>query len=134
MGARSPLMRRRLDVPSGVELHLDWRAHHNGLPVAAPLPRVAELLGQPLDAVRQAAQEVEPYERADGVKVWSVLWVGVALGVRERPRRVGQGRQRPTRCTHGHDLTDPANVRIRGDGSRQCRPCARERERTRRSR
>jgi hypothetical protein len=44
-----------------------------GRPIAAPLDRCAELLGVDLDTVRMAANEVEPYLRADGTKVWSLM-------------------------------------------------------------
>lgn len=40
---------------------------------------------------------------------------------------VSRARKARTRCRRGHDLTDPANVRIRQrDGARICRACARE--------
>jgi hypothetical protein len=42
-------------------------------PVAAPLDRCAELLGVDLASVRRAAANVEPYIRADGTKVWSLM-------------------------------------------------------------
>lgn len=42
-------------------------------PIAAPLDRCAELLGVDLATVRRAAANVEPYIRADGVKVWSLM-------------------------------------------------------------
>lgn len=42
-------------------------------PIAAPLDRCAELLGVDLATVRKAAVNVEPYVRADGTKVWSLM-------------------------------------------------------------
>jgi hypothetical protein len=42
-------------------------------PVAAPLDRCAELLGVELATVRKAAANVEPYIRADGTKIWSLM-------------------------------------------------------------
>ncbi|HYT27286.1 MAG TPA: hypothetical protein VEP73_12470 [Actinomycetota bacterium] len=42
-------------------------------PIAAPLERCAELLGVDLALVRRAAANVEPYVRADGTKVWSLM-------------------------------------------------------------
>ncbi len=42
-------------------------------PIAASLDRCAELLGVELTAVRKAAANVEPYLRADGTKVWSLM-------------------------------------------------------------
>jgi hypothetical protein len=42
-------------------------------PIAAPLERCAELLGVDLATIRSAAADVEPYLRADGTKVWSLM-------------------------------------------------------------
>jgi hypothetical protein len=44
-----------------------------GRPIAAPLERCAELLGVDLATVRELAAKVEPYLRADGAKVWSLM-------------------------------------------------------------
>ncbi len=44
-----------------------------GRPIAAPLERCAELLGVDLATVREAAANVEPYIRADGTRVWSLM-------------------------------------------------------------
>ena len=38
------------------------------------------------------------------------------------PRK--RGRPRVSKCWRGHDLTEPANVRILSNGQRQCRQCA----------
>jgi hypothetical protein len=59
-----------------------------GRPVAAPLDRCAELLGVDLAAVREAATKVEPYVRADGIKVWSLM----QLERRLRPEVFGRRR------------------------------------------
>lgn len=32
-------------------------------------------------------------------------------------------REKQLTCKRGHDLTNPANVKPRADGGRQCRPC-----------
>jgi hypothetical protein len=40
-----------------------------GRPIAAPLPRCAELLGVALATVQEAAANIEPYLRADGTRV-----------------------------------------------------------------
>src|SRR6266542_1637316 len=40
--------------------------------------------------------------------------------------------ERKTACKHGHDLTDPANVRINTRGAQVCLPCQREASRRRR--
>jgi hypothetical protein len=44
-----------------------------GRPIAAPLDQCAELLGIDLAAVHELAANVEPYLRADGTKVWSLM-------------------------------------------------------------
>jgi hypothetical protein len=44
-----------------------------GRPIAAPLERCAELLGVDLVTVRELAAEVEPYIRADGTRIWSLM-------------------------------------------------------------
>jgi hypothetical protein len=50
-----------------------WDAPDFYRPIAAPLDRCAELLGVNLATVREAAANVEPYIRADGTKVWSLM-------------------------------------------------------------
>jgi hypothetical protein len=44
-----------------------------GRPIAAPLKRCAELLGVDLATIRGAATDVEPYVRADGTRIWSLM-------------------------------------------------------------
>jgi hypothetical protein len=44
-----------------------------GRPIAAPLERCAKLLGVDLATVRKAATKVEPYLRADGTRIWSLM-------------------------------------------------------------
>ena len=44
-----------------------------GRPIAAPLERCAELLGVDLATVRELAVKVEPYIRADGTELWSLM-------------------------------------------------------------
>ena len=44
-----------------------------GRPIAAPLEQCAELLGVDLAAVREVAANIEPYVRADGTKIWSLM-------------------------------------------------------------
>jgi hypothetical protein len=44
-----------------------------GRPIAAPLERCAELLGVNLASLREAAAKVEPYIRADGTRIWSLM-------------------------------------------------------------
>jgi hypothetical protein len=50
-----------------------WRDPDLGRPIAAPLERCAELLGFDLVTVRHLAASVEPYVRADGTKIWSLM-------------------------------------------------------------
>jgi len=59
-------------------------------PIAAPLDRCAELLGVELATVRKAALNVEPYVRADGTNVWSIMQLERQLHPEAfRPRRPG---------------------------------------------
>ena len=59
-----------------------------GRPIAAPLGRCAELLGVDLATVRKLAGKVEPYLRADGSRIWSLMLLERQL----RPERtVGVG-------------------------------------------
>jgi hypothetical protein len=59
-----------------------------GGPIAAPLERCAELLGVDLAAIGAAATNVEPYLRADGIKVWSLMQLERQL----RPELYGRRR------------------------------------------
>jgi hypothetical protein len=55
-------------------------------PIAAPLDRCAELLGVDLVTIRRAAAKVEPYVRADGTRIWSLMQLERQL----RPEAFGQ--------------------------------------------
>jgi hypothetical protein len=57
-------------------------------PIAAPLERCAELLGVDLANVHMVAANVEPYIRADGTEVWSLM----QLERRLRPSAYGRVR------------------------------------------
>ena len=57
-------------------------------PIAAPLEQCAELLGIDLAVIRAAAATVEPYLRADGAKVWSLMQLERQL----RPKAYGRRR------------------------------------------
>jgi hypothetical protein len=64
-----------------------WHDPDLGRPIAAPLQRCAELLGLDLATVRTLATKVEPYLRADGTRVWSLMqlnasweWLHVLAG------------------------------------------------------
>ena len=50
-----------------------WHDLDLSRPIAAPLERCAELLGVDLATVRELAANVEPYVRADGTKIWSLM-------------------------------------------------------------
>ena len=61
-----------------------------GRPIAAPLEECAELLAVDLATVRELAVSVEPYVRADGTKVWSLMQLERQL----RPEAFGRRRGR----------------------------------------
>jgi hypothetical protein len=60
-----------------------------GRPIAAPLQRCAELLGVDLATVRELAANIEPYIRADGMKVWSLMQLERQLQPEAYRRRRG---------------------------------------------
>jgi hypothetical protein len=57
-------------------------------PIAAPLERCAELLGVDLVTIQEAAASVEPYIRADGTRIWSLVQLERQL----RPEAYGRRR------------------------------------------
>jgi hypothetical protein len=65
-----------------------WHDPDLGRPIAAPLERCAELLGVDLATIRELAATVEPYVRADGMKVWSLMLLERQL----RPEAYGRRR------------------------------------------
>ena len=65
-----------------------WHDLDLGRPIAAPLERCAELLGVDLATVRELATEVEPYIRADGTRIWSLMQLERQL----RPEAYGRRR------------------------------------------
>ena len=84
-----------------------WYDPELGRPIAAPLERCAELLGVDLATIRTLAADVEPYLRADGTKVWSLM----QLERRMRPqayrrRRGGYLDRRRTRTRDIEQLDD----------------------------
>ena len=84
-----------------------WYDPELGRPIAAPLERCAELLGVDLATVRKLAADIEPYLRADGTKVWSLM----QLERRMRPqayrrRRGGYLDRRRTWTTDTEQLDD----------------------------
>jgi hypothetical protein len=65
-----------------------WHDPDLGRPIAAPLLRCAELLGVDLPTIREAAANVEPYLRADGTRIWSLMQLERQL----RPEAYGRRR------------------------------------------
>jgi hypothetical protein len=65
-----------------------WHDPDLGRPIAAPLPRCAELLGVDLATIQEAAADIEPYLRADGTRVWSLMQLERQL----RPEAYGRRR------------------------------------------
>jgi hypothetical protein len=66
-----------------------WHDPDLGRPIAAPLERCAELLGVDLATIRELAANVEPYVRADGAKVWSLMLLERQLRPEAYRRRRG---------------------------------------------
>jgi hypothetical protein len=64
-----------------------WHDPDLGRPIAAPLERCAELLGVDLATVCELAAKVEPYVRADGTRIWSLMQLERQL----RPRHTAGG-------------------------------------------
>ena len=65
-----------------------WHDPDLGRPIAAPLERCAELLGVDLATVGELAANVEPYVRADGSGIWSLMQLERQL----RPEAYGRRR------------------------------------------
>jgi hypothetical protein len=84
-------LRRRPDLPSGMELEFGFVSHLEGGVAAAPSPVVAQHLDQPLEAVVEAAREVEPYYTVTGEPKWSVHLIAIELGLRRS--RASKGRR-----------------------------------------
>jgi hypothetical protein len=57
--------------------------------MAAPLERCAQLLGVDLASLREAAATVEPYLRADGTRIWSLMQLERQLRPEAYRRRRG---------------------------------------------
>jgi hypothetical protein len=76
-----------------------WHDPDLGRPIAAPLERCAQLLGAELATVRTLAATVEPYLRADGTRIWSLMQLERQLRPEAYRRRRGgylDRRQAPT--------------------------------------
>ena len=66
-----------------------WHDPDLGRPIAAPLERCAQLLGVDLASLREAAAKVEPYLRADGTRIWSLMQLERQLRPEAYRRRRG---------------------------------------------
>jgi hypothetical protein len=76
-----------------------WLDPELGRPIAAPLDQCAELLGVELATVRTLAANIEPYLRADGTRIWSLMQLERQLPPAAYRRRRGgylDRRQAPT--------------------------------------
>ena len=65
-----------------------WQDPDLGRPIAASLERCAELLGVDLATIRELAAKLEPYVRADGTRIWSLMQLERQL----RPEAYGRRR------------------------------------------
>jgi hypothetical protein len=73
-----------------------------GRPIAAPLERCAELLGVDLATIHELAATIEPYVRADGTRIWSLMQLERQLRPEVyRRRRGGYLDRRRTPATNG---------------------------------
>jgi hypothetical protein len=66
-----------------------WHDLDMGRPIAAPLQQCAELLDVDLATVRELAANVEPYLRADGTRIWSLMQLERQLRPEAYRRRRG---------------------------------------------
>jgi hypothetical protein len=66
-----------------------WHHLDVGRPIAAPLERCGELLGVDLATVGELAAKVEPYVRADGTRIWSLMQLERQLRPEVYSRRRG---------------------------------------------
>jgi hypothetical protein len=68
-----------------------WHDPDLGRPIAAPLERCAQLRGVDLATIREAATNVDPYIRADGTRIWSLMQLERQLRPEAYGRRRGGG-------------------------------------------
>ena len=86
-----------------------WYDPELGRPIAAPLERCAELLGVDLATIRTLAADVEPYLRADGTKVWSLMQLERRMRPQVYRRRRGGYLDRRRTRTRGTEQLDDAD-------------------------
>jgi hypothetical protein len=72
-----------------------WHDPELGRPIAAPLQRCVELLNVDLPTICAAAVNVEPYLRADGTRIWSLMQLERQLRPEAYGRRRGGYLDRP---------------------------------------
>jgi hypothetical protein len=90
-----------------------WHDPDLGKPIAAPLELCAELLGVDLATIRELAADVEPYVRADGTRIWSLMLLERQLRPEAFGRRRGGylDRRRTPTADSGHDACDSGEAR-----------------------
>ena len=66
-----------------------WHDPDLSRPIAAPLERCTELLGVDLATIHELAAKVEPYLRADGTRIWSLMQLERQLRSEAYGRRRG---------------------------------------------
>jgi hypothetical protein len=84
-----------------------WQDSDLGRPIAAPLERCAELLGVDLATISEAAANVEPYLRADGTRIWSLMHLERLL----RPEAYAAGGEAGTSTVDRRPVAHPAKRR-----------------------
>jgi hypothetical protein len=87
-----------------------WHDPDLGRPIAAPLDRCAELLGVDLATIREVAASIEPYIRADGTKVWSLMLLERQLRPEAYRRRRGGYIDRRRTATGAEELSIPPEL------------------------
>ena len=88
-----------------------WQGPDLGRPIAAPLEQCAELLGIDLATVRRLVAKVEPYVRADGTRIWSLMQLERQLRPEAYGRRCGGylDRRRPKAATQNQPACPSAS-------------------------
>jgi hypothetical protein len=76
-----------------------WHDLDVGRPIAAPLERCAQLLGVDFDTISEAAANVDPYLRADGTRIWSLMQLERLLRPEAYGRRRGGYLDRRRTCS-----------------------------------
>jgi hypothetical protein len=77
-----------------------WHDLDVGREIEAPLQRCAELLGVDLATIRELAANVEPYLRADGTRIWSLMQLERPAPARGLPPTPGRLPRPPIDPSH----------------------------------